>query len=176
MTDSEKTKNISNELLDISELDPKVSLLRVIGKEGDAKSNGKKTISEERKTFKIEPPSDLLSRVANFLPLLKQENEKLSDSLASNPKELDIEQVDEENGQFIEMALDLGVFDVNGQVGESVTRGVDITDYPETQNGLEPSDTESLPNFLSGEAAINKESLLVLPNSDKKKANVKVIE
>ncbi|KAG0170687.1 hypothetical protein DFQ28_008813 [Apophysomyces sp. BC1034] len=64
---------------------------------------------EERKTFKLPPmKSDILSRVQAFLPQLQAANEQLEQQ---DPSELDIEHIDEENGQYIEMNLGLGVYE-----------------------------------------------------------------
>ncbi|CAO3642463.1 unnamed protein product [Mucor fragilis] len=62
--------------------------------------------SESKKTFPI-GQSDILSRVQAFLPQLKNANEQLE---KADPSKLDIENVDEEDGQYIEMNLGLGVY------------------------------------------------------------------
>ncbi|KAI7898842.1 uncharacterized protein BX663DRAFT_523663 [Cokeromyces recurvatus] len=53
--------------------------------------------------------SDILSRVRAFLPQLKAANEELD---KVEPSKRDIENVDEENEQYIEMNLGLGVYDL----------------------------------------------------------------
>ncbi|KAK4521813.1 uncharacterized protein ATC70_004350 [Mucor velutinosus] len=63
--------------------------------------------SESKKTFPV-GQSDILSRVQAFLPQLKNANEQLK---KSDPSKLDIENVDEEDGQYIEMNLGLGVYE-----------------------------------------------------------------
>ncbi|KAG1087401.1 hypothetical protein G6F42_020623 [Rhizopus arrhizus] len=50
----------------------------------------------------------VLSRVQAFLPQLKNANEQLE---KADPSKLDIENVDEEDGQYIEMNLGLGVYE-----------------------------------------------------------------
>ncbi|ORZ19504.1 hypothetical protein BCR42DRAFT_409901 [Absidia repens] len=63
---------------------------------------------ELRKTFKINPNNDILSRVQSFLPQLQAANQQLD---AVDPAKLDIENVDEDSEQYIEMNLGLGVYD-----------------------------------------------------------------
>ncbi|KAI6024453.1 hypothetical protein EDC04DRAFT_3066703, partial [Pisolithus marmoratus] len=62
----------------------------------------------DRKTYKIEPPSELLSRVQAFLPAIHASNEALAQQ---NPENLDIENIGEGEEQYIEMNLGLGVFE-----------------------------------------------------------------
>ncbi|KAI9301456.1 hypothetical protein BJ944DRAFT_4353 [Cunninghamella echinulata] len=64
---------------------------------------------EERKTFKIKPNNDILSRVQAFLPQIQQANQQLN---TMDPKDLDIENVQEDKDQYIEMNLGLGVYDL----------------------------------------------------------------
>ncbi|KAI8388657.1 uncharacterized protein BYT42DRAFT_611675 [Radiomyces spectabilis] len=61
----------------------------------------------ERKTYKVEAPSDLLSRIQAFLPQLESANKELENT---DPSNLDIENVNEED-QYIEMNLGLGVYE-----------------------------------------------------------------
>ncbi|KAI9486698.1 MAG: hypothetical protein EXX96DRAFT_534924 [Benjaminiella poitrasii] len=53
--------------------------------------------------------NDILSRVQAFLPQLKAANEELE---KLDPSKRDIENVDEEDEQYIEMNLGLGVYDL----------------------------------------------------------------
>ncbi|CAO3634938.1 unnamed protein product [Cunninghamella blakesleeana] len=64
---------------------------------------------ENRKTFKIEPNNDILSRIQAFLPQIQQANQQLK---SVDPKKLDIENIDDDNQQYIEMNLGLGVYDL----------------------------------------------------------------
>ncbi|KAJ2630355.1 hypothetical protein GGF44_004102, partial [Coemansia sp. RSA 1694] len=74
-----------------------------------------------RKTFRIEPPSDLLSRLHSFLPQIAEANKRLEVDIAEDPRKLDIENVDENEEQYIEMDLGLGVFDMKPKKdGEAV--------------------------------------------------------
>ncbi|KAJ3158297.1 hypothetical protein HDU86_003006 [Geranomyces michiganensis] len=66
------------------------------------------------KTFKPEPPSALFSRVAAFLPQLSAANADLQTSIAADAAlrdRVDIENVDDDDEQYIEMNLGVGVFD-----------------------------------------------------------------
>lgn len=82
----------------------------------DTNNSDKKSINDipdllaanNRKTFSVGPPSDILSRVQAFLPQLQKANEELE---TADPKSLDIENVEEEDGQYIEMNLGLGVYE-----------------------------------------------------------------
>ncbi|KAI8076455.1 uncharacterized protein B0P05DRAFT_545925 [Gilbertella persicaria] len=99
----------SSDLLNVSGKDKKIeNLIRPETKEKKsindipsllAASSANKTVPSA--------PSDILSRVQAFLPQLKQANEQLK---AADPSKLDIENVNEE-GQYIEMNLGLGVFE-----------------------------------------------------------------
>ncbi|KAF9583872.1 hypothetical protein BGW38_008273 [Lunasporangiospora selenospora] len=68
-------------------------------------------------TFKVQ--SDLLSRLEAFLPKMKEANEQLDQQIKQDPKSVDIENIDENDGeQYIEMDLGLGVFDLKKNVTE----------------------------------------------------------
>ncbi|OAD81395.1 hypothetical protein PHYBLDRAFT_103513, partial [Phycomyces blakesleeanus NRRL 1555(-)] len=69
----------------------------------------------ERKTFKIAPPTDIMSRLQAFLPQIQAANASLQNM---KPEDLDIEQV-EEDEQYIEMNLGLGVYEHKREVSDS---------------------------------------------------------
>ncbi|KAG0030033.1 hypothetical protein BGZ81_003135 [Podila clonocystis] len=104
---------MSNPLLEISSKDERLaSLLR-----DDKQTTPIPTPPGERKTFKIK--SDLLSRLEDFLPKIRDANAELDQKLKEDPKSLDIENVDEASGeQYIEMDLGLGVFDLKKDTTE----------------------------------------------------------
>ncbi|KAF9298758.1 hypothetical protein BKA57DRAFT_464432 [Linnemannia elongata] len=105
---------MSNPLLDLSSKDELISSLLT----GNKSSVPKGTPVGERKTFKVDK-SDLLSRLEDFLPKIKEANAQLDQQLKTDPKAVDIENVDEESGeQYIEMDLGLGVFDLKKDVKE----------------------------------------------------------
>jgi hypothetical protein len=69
---------------------------------------------EKYKQFLIKPletkrlkQSDTLDRVRQFLPMLKESTNKLLEDFKSNPDKFNIENVEDENGQHIEMNLAL---------------------------------------------------------------------
>ncbi|PIA16258.1 hypothetical protein COEREDRAFT_81456 [Coemansia reversa NRRL 1564] len=65
-----------------------------------------------RKTFRVEPPSNLLSRLNDFLPQIAKANKELKAAVACDPSKVDIENVSPDSTQYIEMDLGLGVFDM----------------------------------------------------------------
>ncbi|KAH8549099.1 hypothetical protein BGW37DRAFT_503560 [Umbelopsis sp. PMI_123] len=65
---------------------------------------------ELRKTFKMPVQSDLMARLQTFLPELESANRQLDQQISVDPREVDIENVDEDE-QYIEMNLGLGVFE-----------------------------------------------------------------
>ncbi|KAF9922766.1 hypothetical protein FBU30_007115 [Linnemannia zychae] len=104
---------MSNPLLDLTSKEDIISSLLT----GNKPSTPKETPVGERKTFKVK--SDLLARLEDFLPKIKEANAQLEKQLKTDPKAVDIENVDEESGeQYIEMDLGLGVFDLKKDVKE----------------------------------------------------------
>ncbi|KAK0466777.1 uncharacterized protein EV420DRAFT_1240577, partial [Desarmillaria tabescens] len=65
----------------------------------------------ERRTFAVDPPSELLSRVQAFLPQIEASNAILTQRVELDPKSVDIEHITEGMEQYIEMNLGLGVFE-----------------------------------------------------------------
>ncbi|KAF9435547.1 hypothetical protein BGZ76_006066 [Entomortierella beljakovae] len=105
---------MSNPRLDLSSKDELISNLLNGNKPTTTKND---TPISERKTFKVQ--SDLLSRLEDFLPKIKEANAQLDQQLREDPKAVDIENVDEESGeQYIEMDLGLGVFDLKKDVDD----------------------------------------------------------
>ncbi|KAA1479442.1 hypothetical protein DENSPDRAFT_750275, partial [Dentipellis sp. KUC8613] len=66
----------------------------------------------KRETFAVPPPSDLLARVQAFLPAFEASNAELAQK---DPQSLDIENIGEDEEQYIEMNLGLGVFEQRKQ-------------------------------------------------------------
>ncbi|KAG0245667.1 hypothetical protein B0O80DRAFT_439258 [Mortierella sp. GBAus27b] len=105
---------MSDPLLDLSSRDELISNLLTGNKSSD---EPKETPSTERKTFRVQ--SDLIGRLEDFLPKIKEANAKLEEQFKADPKSVDIENVDEKSGeQYIEMNLGLGVFDLKRDVKE----------------------------------------------------------
>jgi len=65
----------------------------------------------ERKTFAVEPPKELLSRIQAFLPQMAASNALLAQQVAADPGSVDIENIQDTDAQVIEMNLGLGVFE-----------------------------------------------------------------
>ncbi|KAJ2558260.1 hypothetical protein EV175_000876 [Coemansia sp. RSA 1933] len=105
--------------------------------------------SAARKTFRVEPPSALLSRLQAFLPQIAEANKKLEDDMTEDPSKLDIENVEDSTSQYIEMDLGLGVFDMKSKKGSEKEDDIVINtrrndDDSDSDNGdYEDSDSES---------------------------------
>ncbi|KAG1054940.1 hypothetical protein G6F43_003077 [Rhizopus delemar] len=67
------------------------------------------SLNTDHKTFNFASSSDILSRVQAFLPQIQQANEQLQ---SEDVSKLNIENVNENEEQYIEMNLGLGVYDV----------------------------------------------------------------
>ncbi|KAG2155121.1 uncharacterized protein EDB93DRAFT_136765 [Suillus bovinus] len=72
----------------------------------------------ERKTYAVDAPSELLARIQDFLPRLKEENDSLAQRIRENPSSVDIENIEEDVGQYIEMNLGLGVLETRPKDSE----------------------------------------------------------
>ncbi|KAI0245756.1 hypothetical protein BJV78DRAFT_1287186 [Lactifluus subvellereus] len=55
----------------------------------------------DRRTFSIEPPTELLAKVRQFLPQIEQSNAEL---LQRHPQSIDIEHIEETDEHVIQMA------------------------------------------------------------------------
>ncbi|KAG2156401.1 hypothetical protein DEU56DRAFT_233941 [Suillus clintonianus] len=73
----------------------------------------------ERKTYAVDPPSELLARIQDFLPRLKEENESLAQRIRDNPSSVDIENIEEDAERYIEMNLGLGVLETRHKDSDS---------------------------------------------------------
>ncbi|KAH9052317.1 hypothetical protein EDB87DRAFT_1527883, partial [Lactarius vividus] len=67
----------------------------------------------DRRTFGVDPPTELLARVQQFLPQIEQSNAELAHR---DPRSIDIEHIEETDERVIQMAskrsnLGLGVFE-----------------------------------------------------------------
>ncbi|KAJ1941516.1 hypothetical protein EC988_006738 [Linderina pennispora] len=108
--------------------------------------------NEERKTFRVQPPSDLLSRLQEFLPQIAVANQKLEETAAEDPDKVNIENIGEDEPQYIEMDLGLGVFDMKPKKkdGES-----DIHIGTQRSSGDSDSeDGEGVPSRLFGSKVV----------------------
>ncbi|CAG8452561.1 12545_t:CDS:2 [Ambispora gerdemannii] len=66
-------------------------------------------VSAKKKTSKLQPPSQLISQLRDFLPRIASENEKLT---YADPDSINVEHIEENDEQIIEWDLGLGVFEV----------------------------------------------------------------
>ncbi|KAI9202973.1 uncharacterized protein BJ171DRAFT_157461 [Polychytrium aggregatum] len=82
---------------------------------------------EPPKTFRSTGPSDLLSRVGQFLPQIQAANVELSARIQQG-ESVDIEQIAAKGARYIQMDLGLGVFDVEPKARERT--GDEITLNP----------------------------------------------
>ncbi|KAI0328753.1 hypothetical protein GY45DRAFT_1325897 [Cubamyces sp. BRFM 1775] len=98
----------------------------------------------DRSTHPIAPPMELLSRVQAFLPELAASNADLLRRARENPESVDIENIDEDQEQYIEMNLGLGVFDHRGDLppGIPVTE-VDLDAQMDSSDSSSDSDSDS---------------------------------
>ncbi|KAK0202410.1 hypothetical protein DFS33DRAFT_1384763 [Desarmillaria ectypa] len=108
------------------------------------------------KTFAMEPPSELLSRVQAFLPEIEASNAILTQRVELDPKSVDIEHITEGMDQYIEMNLGLGVFEhrkdaqsqqqnLDFQMGVSSASESDEEDSSDTDSD---SSSEIITSFL----------------------------
>ncbi|KAJ2449122.1 hypothetical protein EV183_005069, partial [Coemansia sp. RSA 2336] len=74
----------------------------------DKSSQPADSASKPPKTYRIEPPSELLTRLHAFLPQIAKANKELD----KDSGKLNMENVGDDEPQYIEMDLGLGVFDM----------------------------------------------------------------
>ncbi|KAI0635391.1 hypothetical protein C8Q77DRAFT_1072599 [Trametes polyzona] len=84
------------------------------------------------------PPLELLSRVQAFLPELAASNAELVRRARENPESVDIEHIGDDQEQYIEMNLGLGVFDHRGELPP----GIPVADV-DFDAQMEDSDSDS---------------------------------
>ncbi|KAF5375302.1 hypothetical protein D9757_009660 [Collybiopsis confluens] len=104
----------------------------------------------ERKTWAVEPPSELLSRVQAFLPQMEASNAILAQRVKVNPTSVDMEHIEDGEQRYIEMNLGLGVFDMKPK-GESGKRDRDT----EMTDSSASSSSSSSSSFSSSSSSSN---------------------
>ncbi|KAJ2879715.1 hypothetical protein H4R27_005145 [Coemansia aciculifera] len=124
-----------------------------------------------RKTFLIEPPSDLLSRLHSFLPQIAIANKQLEADIAEDPHKLDIENVDENEEQYIEMDLGLGVFDMKPKKDDGAEDMHISTRAEESEDGSASDEEDSGARIVIDPSSISarrrpKPQIQVLDNRD----------
>ncbi|KAL1939238.1 hypothetical protein VTO73DRAFT_10041 [Trametes versicolor] len=92
----------------------------------------------DRSTHPAGPPLELLSRIQAFLPELAASNADLLRRAQENPESVDIENVGEDQEQYIEMDLGLGVFDHHGEI----PAGIPVADV-DFDVAMDNSDSDS---------------------------------
>ncbi|KAI9500131.1 hypothetical protein BX070DRAFT_230866 [Coemansia spiralis] len=175
-------KTSDRSLLDISENDDKSmpelpSFLLGKGFSDKANIELDPTITSDssasKRTFHVEPPSALLSRLQAFLPQIAEANSKLKDDIANDPNKLDIENVSDSEEQYIEMDLGLGVFDMkpkkDTQKAGNIIIGSKTDANSSTESDSEGDDMDDKTQYGKG-----KEPKIVLdPNSAAKRTRRK---
>ncbi|KAJ3808378.1 hypothetical protein F5876DRAFT_46130 [Lentinula aff. lateritia] len=103
----------------------------------------------ERKTWTVEPPSELLSRVQAFLPQMEASNTILSQRVETDPQSVDMEQLEDTSERYIELNLGLGVFDMkpNGQSADC-----EDTEMADSSSSASSSSSSSLSSSSSSDS------------------------
>ncbi|KAI9459724.1 hypothetical protein BJY52DRAFT_1148844 [Lactarius psammicola] len=94
----------------------------------------------DRRTFAMEPPSELLARVRQFLPQIEQSNTEL---LHRDPRSIDIEHIEETDERVIQMNLGLGVFEQRRARRRDDESGSDTTSDSNSDSDSSASDSAS---------------------------------
>ncbi|KAF5357454.1 hypothetical protein D9757_011602 [Collybiopsis confluens] len=110
----------------------------------------------ERKTWAVEPPSELLSRVQAFLPQMEASNAILAQRVKVNPTSVDMEHIEDGEQRYIEMNLGLGVFDMKPK-GESGKRDRD-TEMTDSSASSSSSSSSSFSSSSSSNSSEDSES------------------
>ncbi|KAJ8589056.1 hypothetical protein M405DRAFT_852286 [Rhizopogon salebrosus TDB-379] len=97
----------------------------------------------ERKTFAVDPPSELLARIQDFLPRLKAENDSLAQRIRDDPSSVDIENIEEDTEQYIEMNLGLGVLETRRKRSHSNSNSDDESESASGESSSSSSSTDS---------------------------------
>ncbi|KAG1803137.1 hypothetical protein EV424DRAFT_337381 [Suillus variegatus] len=97
----------------------------------------------ERKTYAVDPPSELLARIQDFLPRLKEENDSLAQRIRDNPSSVDIENIEEDAEQYIEMNLGLGVLETRLRDSDSHSDDEDSESEDSLSSSSSPSSDSS---------------------------------
>ncbi|KAI9274316.1 hypothetical protein BDA99DRAFT_234746 [Phascolomyces articulosus] len=119
---------------------------------------------EKPKMFKIDPNNDILSRVQSFLPQMQTANEQLKQQ---DPSKLDIENVQEDEDQYIEMNLGLGVFEQKKKKNENRSSESDDEGEEEEESESDENDDDNIviPSTASGSSNNEKPNIQLLSDS-----------
>ncbi|KAJ3993084.1 hypothetical protein F5050DRAFT_1904977 [Lentinula boryana] len=122
---------------------------------------------EERKTWAVDPPSELLSRVQAFLPQIEASNTILTQRAETDPQSVDMEQLEDDSELYIEMNLGLGVFDMEPQGQSAEEQDTEMTDsslsFSSSSSPLtspSSSDSDSDSESSDSESELDSEEIL----------------
>ncbi|PVU90670.1 hypothetical protein BB561_004789 [Smittium simulii] len=110
-----KTVTVSKELLALESQEEKTDLFQTLINSKPLDFSTQLNITDKKEEFKttaIQPPSALLDRLNSFLPLISKENDMLKDKNILEAKIMDINENTETQGQYIQLDLGLGVYDI----------------------------------------------------------------
>lgn len=109
----------------------------------------------DRRTFAVEPPSELLARVQQFLPQIEQSN---ADLLNRDPRSIDIEHIEETDERVIQMNLGLGVFEQRRANGDSVSSAESGSDTNDSDSDSDTSSSSSTNSTSSSSSSASSSS------------------
>ncbi|KAH9040277.1 hypothetical protein EDB83DRAFT_2411068 [Lactarius deliciosus] len=108
----------------------------------------------DRRTFGVDPPTELLSRVQQFLPQLEQSNAELAHR---DPQSIDIEHIEETDERVIQMNLGLGVFEQRRAGASSAESGSDTTSESDSDSSSSSSSSSSASSSSSSSTGSDSE-------------------
>ncbi|KLO11309.1 hypothetical protein SCHPADRAFT_906103 [Schizopora paradoxa] len=91
----------------------------------------------------VQPPTQLLQRLQEFLPQLEADNAALLQRAQQNPESVDIEHLDQPDAQYIEMNLGLGVFTMRDGTGSTSSSSSSATDSESNRNETDDDSSSS---------------------------------
>ncbi|KAJ3799441.1 hypothetical protein GGU11DRAFT_777074 [Lentinula aff. detonsa] len=115
---------------------------------------------EERKTWAVDPPSELLSRVQAFLPQIEASNTILTQRAETDPQSVDMEQLEDDSERYIEMNLGLGVFNMEPQGQSAEEQDTEMTDSSLSSSSSSSSSTSPSSDSNSDSDSSDSESEL----------------
>jgi len=117
-----------------------------------------------RETHSVQPPSELLERLQQFLPQMEAANAQLAQRARDDPESVDIEHLDHSaHGPYIEMNLGLGVFDMRQRgSGSARTRSHSAETSSDDSSASEDdaTDTDSQDSAISGSSIEDEHHVL----------------
>ncbi|THH10959.1 hypothetical protein EW145_g961 [Phellinidium pouzarii] len=132
-----------------------------------------------RETHPVEPPTHLLERLHQLLPQMEAANAELVHRAQVDPESVDIEHLDNaEDGQYIEMNLGLGVYDMHRPTSEGVESNESNARSISDASGSSDDDTSDSDTSGSetGNPATNHVRRPTLPLPKRARPNIVVLE